>query len=134
MRLITDIIQCTGWISALAPVYIRTLYGDDPSFRDAKIVTALFNESIPAPLGARLAEKMHQDGIPKNALKPINGEELTYEALMSYSLKYADGIIECEEGVNKEILESASSLPKLEFLGDNDDVTRVTQFYGSLFE
>ena len=76
MRWVPDIIQCTGWISALAPVYIRTLYGDDPSFRDAKIVTALFNESIPKPLGDRLADKMHQDGIPKNALKPINGKEL----------------------------------------------------------
>ena len=133
MRWVPDIIQCTGWISALAPVYIRTLYGDDPSFRDAKIVTALFNESIPAPLGARLAEKMHQDGIPKNALKPINGKELTYEALMSYSLKYADGIIECEEGVNEQVLEAAAELPKLQFI-DDDDVTRVTQFYGSLFD
>ena len=134
MRWVPDIIQCTGWISALAPVYIRTLYGDDPSFRDAKIVTALFNESIPAPLGSRLAEKMHQDGIPKNALKPINGKELTYESLMSYSLRYADGIIECEEGVNEQVLEAAASLPKLQFLGDNDDVTQVTQFYGSLFD
>ena len=134
MRWVPDIIQCTGWISALAPVYIRTLYGDDPSFRDAKIVTALFNESIPAPLSGRLAEKMHQDGIPKNALKPINGKELTYEDLMSYSVKYADGIIECEQGVSEQVLEAASSLPKLQFVGDDDDVTRVTQFYGSLFD
>jgi len=136
MRWVPDIIQCTGWISALAPVYIRTLYGDDPSFRDAKIVTALFNESIPAPLGERLAEKMHQDGIPKNALKPINGKELTYEDLMSYSLRYADGIIECEQGVNEKVLESAASLPRLQFIDDEDvaSVARVTQFYSSLFE
>ncbi len=133
MRWVPDIIQCTGWISALAPVYIRTLYGDDPSFRDAKIVTALFNESIPAPLGARLAEKMHQDGIPKNALKPINGKELTYEELMSYSLRYADGIIECEPGISEQVLTAAESLPKLQFIDDND-VNRVTEFYGSLFD
>ena len=134
MRWVPDIIQCTGWISALAPVYIRTLYGDDPSFRDAKIVTSLFNESIPMPLGDRLAEKMHQDGIPKSALKPINGKELTYEELMAYSLRYVDGVIQCEEGVNDMVLEAASSLPKLEFLGDDDNVARVTEFYGSLFD
>ena len=134
MRWVPDIIQCTGWISALAPVYIRTLYGDDPSFRDAKIVTALFNESIPEPLGERLADKMHQDGIPKNALKPINGKQLTYEELMAYSLHYADGIIECEEGVSPHVLEAALSLPRLQFTGDDDDVKRVTQFYGSLFD
>lgn len=134
MRWVPDIIQCTGWISALAPVYIRTLYGDDPSFRDAKIVTALFNESIPKPLGDRLADKMHQDGIPKNALKPINGKELTYEDLMSYSLHYVDGVIECENDLSLQILDAASSLPKLQFTGDNDDTTLVTQFYGSLFD
>lgn len=134
MRWVPDIIQCTGWISALAPVYIRTLYGDDPSFRDAKIVTALFNESIPKALGDRLAEKMHQDGIPKNALKPINGKELTYEDLMSYSLHYVDGVIECENDLSPQILDAASSLPKLKFTGDNDDTTQVTQFYGSLFD
>ena len=133
MRWIPDIIQCTGWISALAPVYIRTLYGDDPSFRDAKIVTALFNETIPAPLGDRLSEKMHQDGIPKSALKPIAGKELTHDMLMAYSLRYADAVIECEEGVSETVLEAAAKLPHLPFIGE-DDVTKVTDFYSSLFD
>lgn len=133
MRWVPDIIQCTGWISALAPVYIRTLYGDDPSFRDAKIVTALFNEQIAGPLDARLSEKMHQDGIPKNALKPIAGKELNYEELMAYSLKYADAVIECEEGVSDTVLTAAESLPKLQLI-DDDDVSKVTQFYSSLFD
>ena len=131
MRWAPDIIQCTGWISALAPVYIRALYGDDPSFRDAKIVTALFNESIPAPLDARLSEKMHQDGIPKNALKPIAGKELTYDQLMAYSLKYTDAVIRCEDGVSDAVLEAAAGLPSLDFIGD-EDVNKVKEFYGSL--
>ena len=133
MRWVPDIIQCTGWITALAPVYIRTLYGDDPSFRDAKIVTALFNEQIVAPLDARIAEKIHMDGVPKNALKPIAGKELTYEDLMAYSLKYADAVIECEAGVSPAVLESAGSLPKLQFI-DDDDVMKVKDFYASLFD
>lgn len=130
MRWVPDIIQCTGWITALAPVYIRTLYGDDPSFRDAKIVTALFNESIPAPLDARLSEKMHQDGIPKNALKPITGKELTYEDLMAYSLKYSDAVIECQEGISEQVLEAAGTLPRLQLL--DEDTTPVKAFYESL--
>ncbi|MBR4828340.1 MAG: glycogen/starch synthase [Muribaculaceae bacterium] len=131
MRWVPDIIQCTGWISALAPVYIRTLYGDDPSFRDAKIVTALFNEQIAGPLDERLSEKMHMDGIPKNALKPIAGKELTYDELMAYSLKYSDAVIQCEDGVSDGILEAASGLPQLQFI-DDDDVNKVKEFYASL--
>ena len=131
MRWVPDIIQCTGWISALAPVYIRTLYGDDPSFRDAKIVTALFNEDIAVPLNARLGEKMHMDGIPKTALKPINGKQLTYDELMAYSLKYSDAVIECEEGVSEAVLAAAADMPRLQFIGDND-VNKVKDFYASL--
>jgi len=131
MRWVPDIIQCTGWISALAPVYIRTLYGDDPSFRDAKIVTALFNEQLPGPLAERLSEKMHMDGIPKNALKPIAGKALNYDDLMAYSLKYSDAVIQCEDGVSGQVLEAASSLPRLEFIGD-DDVNKVVEFYSTL--
>lgn len=131
MRWVPDIIQCTGWISALAPVYIRTLYGDDPSFRDAKIVTALFNDSIPTALDARLSEKMHQDGIPKNALKPIAGKELTYDDLMAYSLKYSDAVIECQEGVSEKVLEAAGSLPRLQFT-EGEDASKVVSFYESL--
>ena len=131
MRWVPDIIQCTGWISALAPVYIRTLYGDDPSFRDAKIVTALFNEDIAAPLNARLGEKMHMDGIPKTALKPINGKQLTYDELMAYSLKYSDAVIECEEGVSEAVLAAAADMPRLQLIGD-DDINKVKDFYASL--
>ena len=131
MRWVPDIIQCTGWISALAPVYIRTLYGDDPSFRDAKIVTALFNEDIAAPLNARLGEKMHMDGIPKTVLKPINGKQLTYDELMAYSLKYSDAVIECEEGVSEAVLAAAADMPRLQLIGD-DDVNKVKDFYASL--
>ena len=131
MRWVPDIIQCTGWISALAPVYIRTLYGDDPSFRDAKIVSALFNEQIAAPLDARLSEKMHMDGIPKNALKPIAGKELTCDDLLAYTLKYSDAVIQCEDGVSDQVLEAVKDKPMLSFI-DDDDVNKVTEFYASL--
>ena len=133
MRWIPDIIQCTGWISALAPVYIRTLYGDDPSFRDAKIVTALFNEQLPAPLDVRLSEKMRQDGMTKTSLKPIAGKELGYDELMAYSLKYSDAVINCEPGVSPSVLEAAAALPTLDFT-TGEDVSKVIEFYSSLFD
>ena len=131
MRWVPDIIQCTGWISALAPVYMRTLYADDPSFRDAKIVTALFNDRFEMPLDARLAEKLHQDGIPKSALKLIAGKELTCDELMALSLKYSDAVLQCDADINEQVLEAAKDLPLYRFVDDND-VNKVKEFYASL--
>ena len=71
------------------------------------------------------------DGVPKSALKPINGKELTYDDLMAYSLKYTDAVIECEEGISEAVLAASADLPKLTFI-DDDDVNKVKEFYTSL--
>ena len=52
---------------------------------------------------------------------------------MAYSLKYADAVIECEEGVNQQVLEAAGTLPRMQFFND-DDVLKVKDFYASLFD
>ena len=66
-------------------------------------------------------------------LKPIMDKELDYDELMAYSLKYSDAVITYEPGVSNAVLEAAASLPKLDFV-DDDDVNKVTQFYSSLFD
>ena len=48
-----DVIQCSGWITALAPVYMRELYPDDPSFRDAKIIYELWDDAFDNPMSNR---------------------------------------------------------------------------------
>ena len=37
-----DIIHCHGWMTALAPLYIKKVYKDEPSFRDAKVIFSLY--------------------------------------------------------------------------------------------
>ena len=96
-------------------------------------MTALFNEQMPGVLDARLSEKMHMDGIPKYVLKPIAGKQLGYDELMAYSLKYSDAVIQCEPEISAPVLAAASSLPNLQFLGD-DDLVKVKDFYTSLFD
>ena len=41
-----DIIHCHGWISALAPLYIKRAYREEPSFRDSKVVYSLYDEEL----------------------------------------------------------------------------------------
>ena len=44
-----EIIHCCGWMSSLVPLYIRSAYKDEPSFRDSKIVISLFDDSFNEP-------------------------------------------------------------------------------------
>src|SRR5574344_470161 len=38
LRWVPDIIHCHGWFSALAPLYIKKGYKDDPCFKNTKVV------------------------------------------------------------------------------------------------
>ena len=38
LRWVPDIIHCQGWISTIAPLFIKTCYREEPSFRDSRII------------------------------------------------------------------------------------------------
>ena len=40
LRWESDLVVCTGWISALTPLYLKTVYSEDPAFRHAKITVS----------------------------------------------------------------------------------------------
>ena len=44
-----DIVHCHGWMTALTPLYIKKAFGDEPSFRESKVVFSLY-ENIPSRL------------------------------------------------------------------------------------
>ena len=51
------IIQCTGWISALVPMYIKRMYHDDPALAKSKTVFALRSEKLDGTLDRTSARK-----------------------------------------------------------------------------
>jgi len=134
LRWIPDIVQCSGWMAALAPLYLRTSYADDPVFRNAKVVTALYNEPHPEPLDAKLSDKLHADGITRATLKPIAGKQLDYRALMSLAVKYSDAVIQCTATPDPDVLADAqaSGLPMLPFAEGKEFVQSVYDFYATL--
>ena len=119
LRWIPSVIQCGGWITALAPMYMRQIYSDDPSFRDAKIVYALYADDFDQPLDERLADKLLQDGIPADCLSAIQGKPVDSLMLTQLALDHADAVIQCSPNVRPEVLElvEKSGLPFLPYPG-----------------
>ncbi len=136
LRWVPDVIQCNGWVAALAPLYMRTKYSDDPSFRDAKIVVGLNGETIPEPLDARLAEKLEFDEVPRELFSDIVGRQATNEDLLRLTLTSSDAVVQFSPEVPEKVLQVVhdSKLPFLPYNGA-DTATRmeeITQFYASL--
>ena len=46
LRWTPDIIHCHGWFSSFIPFYVKKACNEDPFFKNAKIVTSLYNDSF----------------------------------------------------------------------------------------
>ena len=122
MRWYPNVIQCSGWITALAPLYMREVFAEDPAFRDAKIVYALFDNDFEKPFDVRFAEKLKQDEIPQELLDVVTGKTSDILDLTRLALQHCDAVIQCSPNVKPEVLElvKESGLPFLPFQKGNE--------------
>lgn len=129
-----DIIHCSGWITALAPLYMRQLHGDDPCFRDSKIVYALWDNDFQKPLDPRLAEKLKQDGFNDQQLTDIIGKSADYIDLTRIALRNCDAVCQCSPTIKPEVkaLIDESGLPFLPYQGEENTTDAYMAFYESL--
>ena len=136
LRWIPSVIQCSGWVTALAPLYIKKFYSDDPSYRDTKVVMSLFDEKLVAPLNENMAQKLKFDGFTDDDLAPILEKQADYHDLMKLALENCDAVMQCSPIVDEAVLEMVkeSNLPFLPFeeCENTEMVNRAMEFYRSL--
>lgn len=136
LRWIPSVIQCSGWLTALAPLYIKKFYSDDPSYRDAKVVMSLFDEDLIAPLNEKMAEKMRFDGFTDDDLAPLIDKQASYIDLMQLAIDNCDAVMQCSPNVNEQVLKmvKASKLPFLPYkeCETSEMVGRAMEFYRGL--
>ena len=104
LRWCPDVIHCHGWMTALAPLYIKKAYKDEPSFRDAKVVFSLYDNDFKEPF--------HPDFANKLLLKGISKKDVDYTALCKLAVDYSDGVIQQSEHVNEEVIAYARQIGK----------------------
>ena len=81
LRWCPDIIHCHGWMTALAPLYIKKVYKDEPSFRDAKVIFSLYEDDFKQPFHADFSNKLLLKGIAKKDIAGLK-EPIDYTALL----------------------------------------------------
>ncbi len=128
------IVHCSGWISALSPLYLKRVYNEDPSFRSAKVVFALFDDTFEGTLDERFVEKLKMDGFSDEDLKGLLGEAVDYKKLCQFAIDYSDGVVQSSAVIDPELIEyaKASGKPFLPFPGEENYVEAYNEFYQSL--
>ena len=95
-----DIIHCNDWQTGLVPTYLKTIYKDDPFYRDTKTVFTVHNMAYQ---GVFPKSSFAKTGLPDTVLGENGIESNGQLNLLKAGLVYADAITTVSEGYAKEI-------------------------------
>lgn len=123
-----DIIHCHGWMTAVLPTYLKTVYKDDPLFSDSKVVYSAYNVGTHGKLSEEFQDKLKFDGISDEDSNPV--EEPSFKNLHKLAIKDADAVILNEE-VDKEVTAYAEELDRT-FIIHNEE--NYIEEYNELYD
>ena len=134
LRWTPDVIHCQGWMTALAPLYIKKAFNDDPFFKHSKVVYSVFNDEFKKPFRDLFPERLMLEGIEKKHVAQFKDKVIDFATLSKFAIDYSDGVIQSSPEVNEDVLKYISS-KKVKFLPyqpEDDYVDAYVQFYDSL--
>lgn len=103
LRWTPNIILCSGWMSALVPLYLKRAFNDEPFFANAKIVTMLDDNEYQKPFPTNFTDKLRIDGVTNTDVRSLAGFPVGYEELMRLAADYSDAFIYATPKVNQRV-------------------------------
>ena len=135
LRWTPNIILCSGWMSALAPLYLKKAYSDEPFFANSKIVLMLDDNEYQKPFPTRFTEKLRIEGISNSDVRSIDGFPIGYEELMRLAIDFSDAIVYASPHVNQRLVNYAETKgkPSLPY-EETEDVVAACQRQYDFFQ
>ncbi|HPF02172.1 MAG TPA: glycogen/starch synthase [Bacteroidales bacterium] len=132
LRWSPDIVHCHGWMAALVPIYLKSIYSDDPLFHDYKIVYSVYNNDFKTPLRSTFADKLRFDGIDGENLRLVKKPD--FVNVTKLAIKYSDAIIIGSEQINEEIAGHLNTIskPVLPYKDESEYIDAYNDFYDEL--
>ncbi|NDV47437.1 glycogen synthase [Paludibacter sp. 221] len=134
LRWTPDVIHCQGWMTALAPLYIKKAYSDDPFFNKSKIVYSVFDDDFKQPLRDSFKQKVLIDGVEASHLNGFKEADPDYLSLSKLAIDFSDAVIQASPEVNPHVIEYANTKNKkvLGYQSAETYADAYVEFYDSL--
>lgn len=114
-----DIIHCQGWMTSLIPVYLKTVYKDEPVFRNAKVIYSVFPDTEMC-LGDDFARKASLNSNYDKSMECFAGGNIN--DLHKGAVSFADAVVtSCDEAhrcIESHLLEKPVMRHSDEQIGD----------------
>lgn len=127
-----DIVHCHGWMTALMPVYLKSIYSNDPHFSGAKVIYSIYNRDEKIKFSKNLEEKLEFDNIPVSELG-IKGS-IGVNKLHEIGIQWSDAVGFCNSEIDDVLKELVKSLrkPLLEHQEEEQTIEAHQDFYNKV--
>ncbi len=128
-----DIIHCSGWMTGLIPMFIKTAYKKEPVFSHSKIVFTIGETTFKNKMGNDFAElaTIHEN-ITKKELEAF--KDNNNAAMFNVGATYADAITFGADKVDKKLAEAFAKVRGKKVLkySTESDLTEYLELYNDL--
>jgi len=129
-----DIIHCSGWMTGLIPMYLKTVYKKEPVFSNSKVIFTIGQNTFKEKIDNDFLKKaiINSASIKEKDMEPFKENNNT--ALFRGGATYADAITFGAEKVEKKLVEEFAKLRGRKVLPfkPNSDLTEYLQLYADL--
>ena len=126
---VPEIIHCHGWMSALMPVYLKTLYQNDPHFSSAKVIYSIYDVQNKNKFSKNFKEKLAFDEIPVDELNIVGNMDV--KTLHRIGLEWCDAIGVCSSDAEDHFKTylTETDKPLLQFHSEEQTIEVHQDFY-----
>jgi starch synthase len=124
-----DIVHCHGWMTSLVPVYIKTSYKNDPTFKNSKVVYSVYEKCFTETLNTKLYAKAVMSSMTEEDTKVF--EKADNSTMHIGAITYSDAVVLADEKIEEDVLKFVkdSNKPTLAF-----NLTENFENFYSLYE
>ena len=124
-----DIVHCHGWMTALMPVYLKSVYKNDPHFSNAKIIYTHYKHDEKLKFSKDLSTKLDFDELPTSELN-LNGLA-DVNKLHEIGIQWSDAVSHGSPDIDEVLLDLIKKTDKsvLEYHDEEQTVEAHQNFY-----
>ncbi len=128
-----DIIHCSGWMTGLVPLYLKTAYKKEPVFSNCKVIFTIGQNTFKEKMGPEFLKKAAiHPSIKEKELEPFKENNNT--GMLRGGATYADAITFGAEKVEKKLVDEFAKVKgrKVVQFKPESDLTEYLQLYADL--
>ena len=131
-----DMINVSGWISALIPLYIKQVYNVGPDFKKAKVVYNILRQPEIAPIDSGIFDRLAENGVKEEDIEVLKQLPFDNNILHRIAIQYADAVVFNTTEPDPELLKAVEDrgIPHIELDPEANNADNYYNFYQSLKE